>query len=356
MRVVVAVDSIGAMSSARAGTAIAEGWPDAEVAVVPMGEAGRGFAQAVADQWGSDLVSGVLDDLIVNLTVGADALLVAPEPPSAQPSTGIDLHGSSVGLGRALRQALQNAATRPARILVDLTAARCHDGGAGLLAALGATADVPLDAGVAALGDLTRLDLDPVIELLGDAELIGVVPGDQTEQLLVGLRGITSLKGREAGDDPARLLATDASLERLARLARPEVLDLPGVGACGGTGMAIAALGGRILSGPAFTAELADLAATVRRADLVVTGCGVFDFAGRGGGVVAEAARQAGAALCPCIVVAGEVLIGGREMRTMGIESAYAVRDSAGDDPTGGDTTAAELAATSRRIARSWSW
>ena len=56
-----------------------------------------------------------------------------------------------------------------------------------------------------------------------------------------------------------------------------------------------------------------------------------------------NAAEVAAAGLVPCIAVAGEVLIGGREMRTLGVESAYAVRESASDDPTGGDVTEADL-------------
>ena len=69
--------------------------------------------------------------------------------------------------------------------------------------------------------------------------------------------------------------------------------------------------------------------------DLVVTGCSVFDFASRGGGVVAAMAEAAAAALAPCIVIAGEVLIGSREMRTMGIEAAYPVREPLPDEPQG---------------------
>jgi glycerate kinase len=40
----------------------------------------------------------------------------------------------------------------------------------------------------------------------------------------------------------------------------------------------------------------------------------------------------------------------------MGVEAAYAVRESSTDRPAGGDVTAAELAATARRVGRSWSW
>jgi glycerate kinase len=89
--------------------------------------------------------------------------------------------------------------------------------------------------------------------------------------------------------------------------------------------------------------------------DLVVTGCSVFDFASRGGGVVAAMAEAASTVLSPCILIAGEVVIGSREMRTMGIEAAYAVRESALDDPHG-TVNEDELAATARRVARSWTW
>ena len=66
-------------------------------------------------------------------------------------------------------------------------------------------------------------------------------------------------------------------------------------------------------------------------------------------------ANAAAAAMAPCIVIAGEVLIGSREMRTMGIEAAYPVRESLVDDPHG-DVNDAELAFTAKRVAQSWTW
>ena len=52
--------------------------------------------------------------------------------------------------------------------------------------------------------------------------------------------------------------------------------------------------------------------------------------------------RGGDSGLAPCIVIAGEVLIGSREMRTMGIEAAYPVRESQHDDPQG-EVSADEL-------------
>ena len=151
------------------------------------------------------------------------------------------------------------------------------------------------------------------------------------------------------------MLRTDAALEAFARLASRTHVAASGAGACGGLGFAVLALGGALSTGPALALASAEGRAALHHVDLVVTGCSVFDFASRGGGVVAAMAGAAAAALSPCIVIAGEVLIGLREMRTMGIEAAYAVRESTLDE-AGGNVRSDELAATAQRVARSWSW
>ena len=256
----------------------------------------------------------------------------------------------SLLLGRAIATILTEH--RPRRLLVDLAGIDVHDAGAGLLAGLGArSSGADLTTGVAGLTGLSAVDLDPVRELLGGVELVGVVPTPERDALLLGLRGITSRRGRAAGEDPAPLLAADSALQRLTELVAPEHGGGPGAGACGGLGWVVLALGGRLVTGPEL--GLADVATEV---DLLVSGCGVFDFATRGGGVVAAAAEVAAGHLAPCVIIAGEVLIGAREMRTMGIEAAYPIRASTLDVPTGGDLTADEVAQAAVRVARSWRW
>lgn len=354
MRVVVMTDTIGAMSSAQAGAVLACGWPTVDVTVIPAGAAGGGFAQAMADAWRVDLSLGVVANDLLRWAEYDDSVVAAAGVASV--AENLPLTATSFPLGAAVRSVLEQRARPCRQILLDCAGLDVHDGGAGFLAVLGAVADVPLDGGVAALTGIASLDLDPVHEFLGGAQVVGVVPADQLDQLLLGLRGITSLRGRVAGLEPEVLLTTDAALEHFAALIDPQLGQRRGAGACGGVGAAILALGGRLATGPALALETAGSTAAVRAADLVVTGCSVFDFASRGGGVVGEAARMAAESLAPCIAVAGEVLIGGREMRTMGIESAYAVRESSMDQPVGGDVTEAELAAVVARVARSWRW
>ena len=353
MRILVATDSIGALSSKQAGEVIAAGWPpSAEVSVVPIGDAGAGFAAAYADLAGLTTSTRLSDGLIVTTGQGPGIGLV--QVLGSAGGLGIPSHESSRPSGEALA-AMVNCEPRPRRILIDLAGLRVHDGGAGLLAALGAVADRPLDQGVEGLNGLSQLDLAPARALLGETELVGVVPAAQLDQPLLGLRGITARVGREASVSPELMLRTDAALETFAKLASSTHSATPGAGACGGLGFAVLALGGRLSTGPALALASSEAKTGLRAVDLVVTGCSVFDFASRGGGVVAAMAEAASAALSPCIVIAGEVVIGSREMRTMGIEAAYAVRESVLDDPRG-NVSEEELAMTAARVARSWTW
>jgi glycerate 2-kinase len=352
VRIVVGTDSIGALSSRQAGEVIATGWsPAAEVSVLPVGDSGAGFAGAYAERTGLTTSAQVADGVIVTTWHGPETGLVQVRGPKA--GHGIPYGQSSRPIGVAIADLLRDRPLR--RLVVDLAGLWVHDAGAGLLAALGAIADRPLDGGVAALDGLSQLDLAPARSLLGETELVGVAPDSQLSQPLLGLRGITSRAGRDAGVVPELMLRTDTNLETFARLTSAAHAEAPGAGACGGLGFAVLALGGQLSTGPALTLASAAGQEALREVDLVVTGCSIFDFASRGGGVVAAMAGSAAAALSPCIVIAGEVLIGSREMRAMGVEAGYAVHDSTSDQ-TQGDVSEAELAATARRVARSWSW
>ncbi len=353
MRILIGADSIGPLSSLRAGEVIASGWlPAAEVSVLPIGEAGGGFAAAYADLMGVATSSRVANGIVVTTGQGPDRTVLHVHGPNRGP--GIPYGQTSRPIGDAIAALLRMSA--PSRIiLVDLAGLWVHDAGAGLLDALGATADRPLDQGVAGLDGLGELDLAPARSLLGDTELVGVLPAAQVGQPLLGLRGITSHAGGEARVEPETMLRTDAALEAFARLASPTHAAVPGAGGCGGLGFAVLALGGWLTTGPALTLASAAGQREMRGVDLVVTGCSIFDFASRGGGIVSAMAEAAAAALAPCIVIADEVLIGSREMRTMGIEAAYPVRESLLDEPEG-EVSEDELAMCARRVARSWSW
>ena len=85
-----------------------------------------------------------------------------------------------------------------------------------------------------------------------------------------------------------------------------------------------------------------------------MTGEGAFDFSSRAGKVPYGVAGIASEALRPCVALAGQVLVGSREMRALGIESAYAVVDLVGQERALA-APAEALSELAARVARTWS-
>jgi len=65
-------------------------------------------------------------------------------------------------------------------------------------------------------------------------------------------------------------------------------------------------------------------------------------------------AQIAEAALRPCVALAGQVLVGSREMRALGVESAYSLVDLVGEERAFA-APAEALSALAERVARTWS-
>ena len=66
---------------------------------------------------------------------------------------------------------------------------------------------------------------------------------------------------------------------------------------------------------------------------------------------VAEIANEA---LRPCVAIAGQVLVGSREMRALGMDSAYGLVDVVGEQRAFADPAGA-LGEVAARVARTWS-
>ena len=339
---------------------MATAWAErrAEVAVVPLGNAMEGFQQALGDllAGSADLIStefGVADVLEAETE---DGLLLAVRPEHEPAGEGIDATSTSAGVGRLVRAIVADARSRGrvARIVLELGDRPAHDGGAGFLSELGATGDRRLDGGAQRLGGISSGDLGPVYAWLDGAALDLVVPAGEESRHLVGLRGLTSVRGHAIGIDPATLLATDQALVDLAAaFDRKKVSTTAGAGAAGGLGFAVLALGGKVTTGAAYGRDLADLVETVGRADLVVTGGSQLDFGTMGGDVVSTVLALATEALRPVVVVTGENFISSRELRSIGVEAAYSVRaDGADQSPVEAD----ELLEAVRPVAASWTW
>ena len=236
--------------------------------------------------------------------------------------------------------------------MVGLGGSGTNDGGAGLLAALGATADVRLDAGGAGLDGVASVDVAAARERVGSVRLVAASDVDNP---LTGLFGATKTFGPQKGIVEERLPVVDGWLEQYAAALDRRLALEKGAGAAGRA--RLRAAGARARPGSPESRSSPTRWACPSgpgAADLVITGEGAFDFSSRAGKVPHGVAAVAEEALRPCVVLAGEVLIGSREMRALGIESAYSLVDLVGEERAFAEPAAAlsELAA---RVARTWS-
>ena len=143
-------------------------------------------------------------------------------------------------------------------------------------------------------------------------------------------------------------------LEQLA-VATDRRLSLEkGAGAAGGLGFALMLLGATREPGIDLVAAAVDLEARARAADVVVTGEGAFDFSSRSGKVPYGVAEISARALRPCVALAGQVLVGSREMRALGVEAAYSLVELVGEERALGQPAQA-LSELAERVARTWS-
>jgi glycerate kinase len=355
MRVLVAPDKFaGTLTAVEAAEAIAAGWrrqaPDDELDLAPMSDGGPGFVDVLHNSLGGSLepvvVSGPFGDPVpATILLDGDTAYVESAQACGLALSGTDRpeQASTYGVGELVAAARDAGAKR---VVVGLGGSGTTDGGAGLLAALGATADRPLDRGAAALAGIGRIDLpDAGVELVAASDV---------ENPLTGLFGAAKTFGPQKGIPEERLPAVDAVLEELAAAAGRRTALEKGAGAAGGLGFALLLLGATRTSGLDLVASAVRLAERARACDLVLTGEGAFDFSSRAGKVPYGVATIAAAALRPCVALAGQVLVGAREMRALGIESAYSLFETVGEERAFAEP-AASLADLAARVARTWS-
>jgi glycerate kinase len=337
----------GTLSAPAAAAAIAAGWRDAapadEVIVRPLADGGPGFL---------DVLEPGLPRAVRRTvrTVGplgdpVDApILLADDTAYVEAASACGLHlvepgrrdptvTTTYGVGVLVATAVELGVRS---VVVGLGGSATNDGGAGLLAALGAApideAGYVLPYGGAALIACAGLTGPP---RLRGATLVGASDVDAP---LLGPRGASAVFGPQKGATPDQVAVLDAALARWASVLAelpscpPGLAEHPGAGAAGGLGAAILACGGRLVSGFGVVAQAVGLDAALDACDLVVTGEGSFDAQSLGGKVVAGVAAAAKARGRPCLVLAGRVSADPEAAREAGVTRAYGLVDHLGGD------------------------
>ena len=247
--------------------------------------------------------------------------------------TFVPLTGTTHGVGELLRAALDAGART---VVLGVGGSATTDGGAGMLAALGARlldADgAPVARGGAPLRTLATVDLTGLDPRLADTEII---LASDVDNPLTGPRGAAAVYGPQKGASEQDVEVLDQALAHYARVlgraAGPRAAELvtaPGAGAAGGVGYgALVALDATFRPGVRVLMDVLDFDTALRRADLVVTGEGSLDrqtLHGKAPAGVAEAARAAGR---PVVAVCGRLAVSGAELAAAGFTAAYALTD-----------------------------
>ncbi|WP_457205094.1 glycerate kinase [Nocardioides sp. P5_C9_2] len=236
------------------------------------------------------------------------------------------LAASSRGLGEVMAAAL-DAGCR--ELVVGIGGSASTDGGAGLLAALGAVASPAVPDGGGGLVDVSSLDLSRLHPGLVGAR---VVVACDVDNPLTGPHGAAAVYGPQKGASPDDVVALDAALDHwadvLERATGADRRDVPGSGAAGGVGFALlSALGAELRPGIALMLDLLGFADRVTGAELVVTGEGSLDAQSLRGKAPVGVATAAGAAGVPVVAVCGRRQLTDAELATAGIAAAYALVD-----------------------------
>lgn len=264
----------GVLSPFDAASALADGLrrSGAEVVEAPVADGGEFTAEVVqrtlGGAWRTAKVSDPLGRSVDARWLACDDGTAVLEAASAVglPLVADDerdpLRTTSRGLGELVEQAL---ASEPTSLIVCVGGTATVDGGAGMREALDGLRGVP-----------TRVACDVRNPLLGE-------------------RGAAHAFGPQKGAEAAAVDELERRLAGMNELAAYR--DLPGAGAGGGLGAALAALGAELVEGAELILDLIGFDDRARDAGLVVTGEGKVDpttFEGKAPGAVLEHCRQLG--------------------------------------------------------------
>ncbi|MFD5322572.1 glycerate kinase [Streptomyces sp. NPDC127092] len=238
------------------------------------------------------------------------------------------LTATTYGSGELLRAALDAGATS---IVFGVGGSATTDGGAGMLAALGARfldADgEPVGPGGGALAGLASADLSDVDPRFADVDL---VLASDVDNPLTGPKGCAAVYGPQKGATPEDVETLDAALAHYARILEkaigPRAAELaasPGAGGAGGIGYGALLIGASFRPGIELMLDVLGFAPALERATLVITGEGSLDeqtLHGKAPAGVAAAARAAGKDV---VAVCGRLALAPEALGAAGIRRAY---------------------------------
>ncbi|MFC9392058.1 glycerate kinase [Streptomyces sp. NPDC057027] len=314
--------------------------PELTVETLPVADGGDGtVAAAVAAGFERRevRVTGPLGEPVTAAYAlrGTTAVVEMAEASGLQllpPGVFAPLTATTYGSGELLRAALDAGATT---LVFGVGGSATTDGGAGMLAALGArfldAAGEPVGPGGAALAELAAADLGGLDPRFASVDLI---LASDVDNPLTGPKGAPAVYGPQKGATPDDVRTLDAALAHFATVLEKaigpraaEAAVAPGAGGAGGIGYGALILGASFRPGIELMLEVLGFAPALERATLVITGEGSLDeqtLHGKAPAGVAAAARAAGKEV---VAVCGRLALPPEALGTAGIRRAYPLTD-----------------------------
>ncbi|MFF1506531.1 glycerate kinase [Streptomyces sp. NPDC058326] len=339
--------------------------PELTVETLPVADGGDGtVAAAVAAGFERRevQVTGPLGEPVTAAFAlrGTTAVVEMAEASGLQllpPGVFAPLTATTYGSGELLRAALDAGATT---VVFGVGGSATTDGGAGMLAALGArfldASGAPVGPGGAALADLATADLTGLDPRFGSVDLI---LASDVDNPLTGPKGAPAVYGPQKGATPDDVRTLDAALAHFATVLEKaigpkaaEAALAPGAGGAGGIGYGALILGASFRPGIELMLEVLGFAPALERATLVITGEGSLDeqtLHGKAPAGVAAAARAAGKEV---VAVCGRLALPPEALGTAGIRRAYPLTALEPDPATSMANAGPLLEEVSSHIAR----
>lgn len=326
-KIVIALDSFkGSLTSTQAAEAAAKGirevLPQCQVVCLPVSDGGEGILDALLQAIGGQYISCPAHDplmhpLTVPYGISADKQTAIIEMAAASGLTLVSpqernpLHTTTYGTGEQIRHALSQGCRH---VLLGLGGSATNDAGLGMLQALGY---VFKDKNGQEIGSMqgewleriASIDTSNVPQEVREAQFTAAC---DVNNPFLGLSGASHVFAPQKGAGPADVAKLEKGMSHIAELIRQstgtDISTMPGAGAAGGMGGALAAfLHAPLKPGIQLLLNTLHFAEMIQGASLIITGEGKADRQTLMGKVPAGILHEARQQEIPVWLLAGAV-------------------------------------------------
>lgn len=340
-KIVLAIDSFkGSLTSAEAEAAALEGirrvYPQAEIVCIPIADGGEGMLEALSSLRVQEVrlrVHGPLDEKVeARYLISSDGQTAYIEMASASGLPLVPenqrnpLLTTTRGTGQLMRDALDRGCNH---LVIGLGGSATNDGGMGMLSALGIRFLNNQGQKLKGRGcDMEKVDSIDASLTHPALKAARCTAACDVRNPFYGPEGAAYIFSPQKGASPDEVQQLDRGLRHLAELYRQttghDIATLPGAGAAGGLGGALAAfLNAELRPGISLLLETNGFQDKIKGADLIITGEGRADRQTTMGKVPAGVLNESRQTGIPVVLIAGQVT-DEEILRSAGFSQVYA--------------------------------